>query len=140
MTIHCRSALVVLAAHEFSSLVEFYTQLLSKEPALRSSGYVEFHLAGLRLGIFEPKAKLQKEFPSVQGRSSLCFEVTDLDAAIAHLQALGYPPTSTIQTASHGREIYACDPANNRLILYEPAKKLAHLDDLYASNDDFESY
>lgn len=139
MTLHCRSALVVLAAHKFNSLVEFYSQLLDQKPALKSPGYVEFHLPGLRLGIFEPKAKRQAEFPSVKGRASLCFEVIDLEAAIAHLKKLGCPPKGTIQTASHGREIYACDPANNRLILYEPAQ-VPQLDLYSATGDEAYDY
>ena len=43
----------------------------------------------------------------------------NLEAAIAHLDVLGYLPPGEIMTASHGREIYAYDPIGNRLILYE---------------------
>jgi hypothetical protein len=50
---------------------------------------------------------------------SLCVEVADLDAAIARLVAIGYPPPGDMLTASHGREIYAYDPDGNRLILHE---------------------
>jgi hypothetical protein len=39
--------------------------------------------------------------------------------AIATLTHLGYPPPGEIIEASHGREIYAYDPAKNRLILHQ---------------------
>jgi hypothetical protein len=45
--------------------------------------------------------------------------VENLEQAIAHLTSLGFPPASEILLASHGREIYACDPDGNRLILHE---------------------
>jgi hypothetical protein len=50
---------------------------------------------------------------------SLCLEVTDLENAIAHVTALGYPPPGEIITGSHGREIYAYDPDRNRLIIHQ---------------------
>jgi hypothetical protein len=50
---------------------------------------------------------------------SLCLEVSDLEDAIAHITALGFPPPGEILTASHGREIYAYDPDGNRLILHQ---------------------
>jgi hypothetical protein len=50
---------------------------------------------------------------------ALCLEVPNLEEAIAHLTSLGYPPTSTIITASHGREVYAADPDGNWLILHQ---------------------
>ena len=52
-------------------------------------------------------------------RMSLCLEVTDLPMAIAHLTDMGYPPPGEIIAASHGTEIYAYDPDNNRLILHQ---------------------
>ena len=57
---------------------------------------------------------------SEQSGLSLCLDVDDLDAAIAHLINLGYPPPGEIIVASHGREIYAYDPNGNRLILHQP--------------------
>jgi predicted enzyme related to lactoylglutathione lyase len=72
------------------------------------------------LGIFKPKENHRVEFEnSAQSGMSLCLEVDDLEKAIAHLTSIGYPPPGEITTASHGREIYAYDPANNRLILHQ---------------------
>lgn len=92
--------------------------------------YAEFELPGLRLGIFRPKEKegegevIQNSKLKIQNSlrergMGLCLEVEDLEAAIAHLTDLGYPPKGKILIASHGREIYAYDPEGNWLILYK---------------------
>ena len=47
----------------------------------------------------------------------------NLEQAIACLTNLGYTPPGEIIEASHGREIYAYDPAGNRLILHQGKKK-----------------
>ncbi len=133
MSLHHTAALLTLASANFASLVQFYRRLLTQEPAVyRPNVYAEFHLAGLRLGIFHPKqesepgskpAGPQFQPPSSQQHlnspMALCLEVTDLEAAIAHLTQLGYPPPGDILTASHGREIYAYDPDGNWLILHQ---------------------
>jgi predicted enzyme related to lactoylglutathione lyase len=102
-------------------LVRFYQHLLQQDPIVHVPNvYAEFQLAGLRLGIFQPKASHQAEFDhGSSGSMSLCFEVTDLESAIDRLAAIGYPVTREITVASHGREVYAYDPAGNRLILHE---------------------
>ncbi len=113
-------ALVTLATLDTEKMVFFYTHLLGQEPAAHIPHvYAEFQLPSLRLGIFRPKETNRQEFQN-QAKSgmSLCLEVRDLEGAIAHLTNLGYPP-SGILTASHGREIYAYDPAGNRLILHQ---------------------
>ena len=114
-------ALVTLAAIDLDTLVEFYSQLLTQEPKpFIPKVYAEFQLSGLRLGIFKPKENNDQEFAnSPHSGMSLCLEVEDLEEAIAHLTSLGYPPPGEVTTASHGREIYAYDPARNRLILHE---------------------
>jgi predicted enzyme related to lactoylglutathione lyase len=116
-----QAAFVTLAAANFEEIVEFYAQLLAIAPnPYRPGVYAEFSAAGLRLGIFKPKASHESEFlPQGSGSLSLCFEVTDLEGAIAHLSQLGYPPPGEIITASHGREIYAYDPLGNRLIFHQ---------------------
>ncbi|MBW4688433.1 MAG: VOC family protein [Komarekiella atlantica HA4396-MV6] len=114
-------AIATIAAINFEDLVSFYTKLLEQKPAtLIPNVYAEFHLASLRLGIFKPKKIHESEFGSiVESKISLCLEVSNLEDAIAHLTALGYPPPGNISIASHGREIYAYDPDGNRLILHQ---------------------
>jgi len=126
MSLKLTTAFLTLGTPNFVGLVAFYQQLLGQEPTqLRPQIYAEFQLPGLRLGIFRPKDALAivpvvlDESPA---RMSLCLEVEDLDQAIAHLSAIGYPPPGTIITASHGCEIYAYDPDGNQLILHEGKK------------------
>lgn len=114
-------ALVTLASDNFENLVQFYKQLLSLEPVIyRTEVYAEFHLVGLRLGIFCPSKKTPSPpIHSPQSRGmAICLEVDNLEAAIAHLSDLGFPPANGIMTASHGREVYAYDPDSNWLILH----------------------
>lgn len=121
------AAFLTLATLHFDRLVAFYQDLLAQAPTtLMPNVYAEFQLPGMRLGIFRPKAIA----PAPEGEDlpnphllcsgmSLCLEVANLESAIAHLTALGYPPPGTILTASHGREIYAFDPDGNWLILHQ---------------------
>jgi predicted enzyme related to lactoylglutathione lyase len=122
MPFSCNAAFLTLADETATDqLVDFYQQLLGQNPVVYTPGrYAEFHLPGLRLGIFHPRADHQSEFSAPSsGSMSLCLEVENLDMAIAHLTQIGYPPSGEIIHASHGREIYAADPAGNRLILHE---------------------
>ena len=114
-------ALVTIASVNWEKLVNFYTQLLEEQPSsLIPSVYAEFQLPGLTLGIFQPDKNHTWEFAtSAKSKISLCLEVSNLEAAIAHLTNLGYPPPGKISTPSHGREIYAYDPDGNRLILHQ---------------------
>ena len=119
--LRCRDACLTLASQDFNRLVDFYRQLLGNIPQpYRPEVYAEFQLPGMRLGIFNPKIDHAAEFVgATSGGLSLCLEVEDLESAISHLTCLGYPPPGVISTASHGREIYAYDPAGNRLILHQ---------------------
>ncbi|MCL1474170.1 VOC family protein [Argonema antarcticum] len=114
-------AFVTLATVEVEILIQFYTKLLGQEPKpYIPNVYAEYHLAGLRLGIFKPRNADEEEFNnSSPNGMSLCLEVRDLESAIAYFTSLGYPPPGEIISASHGREIYAYDPAGNRLILHQ---------------------
>ena len=115
------AALVTIASVDFDRVVKFYTQFLSLTPQPYLPGvYAEFTIAGLKLGIFCPKASNQSEFghPSQSGMS-LCLEVDSLEDSIDKLTQLGYPPLGQITAASHGREIYTYDPDGNRLILHQ---------------------
>jgi predicted enzyme related to lactoylglutathione lyase len=121
MALNCTDTLVTLAAQDLELIVDFYRQFLEQTPTNQIPGiYAEFQLPGVRLGIFKPKASNREEFSnSAQSGMSLCLEVKDLEAAIAHLTTIGYPPPGEIATASHGKEIYAYDPEGNRIILHQ---------------------
>jgi len=112
---------VALATANLDCATQFYRQLFGKSPVIEQVGvYAEFHLPGLRLGIFTPRSDHASQFaPVATAPFSLCLEVPDLEAAIAQLHHLGYPPPGAILTAGHGREIYAYDPDGNRLILHQ---------------------
>lgn len=115
------AAFVAIAAVEFSTVVSFYQKLLGQLPRpFEKNRYAEFHLSGLRLGIFRPQPSHQSEFMGhSSGPISLCLEVGDLEQAIAHTFASGGTCADYITSASHGREVYAYDPAGNRIILHE---------------------
>jgi len=106
-------------------VIAFYQAFLAQRPQpYVPQVYGEFQLPGLCLGLFQVRATDRPEFEQVgTGRLSLTLMVDDLEGAIAHLQALGYPPPGPIITASHGREVYAYDPQGNRLILYTPTSR-----------------
>jgi hypothetical protein len=112
---------VALADLDGHTLKKFYQALLEQEPVVDIPDvYAEFALAGLRIGLFNPSNAHQTEFESPSsGSLSLCIEVENIEEAIAHLANLGYPPPGVIQHTSHGREIYAYDPQQNRIILHE---------------------
>lgn len=114
------SVFVALADGAEERLVKFYHALFGEPIAYVPNRYAEFQLVGLRLGIFQPSEAHRAEFSSPSsGSMSLCIEVQQLEAAIDRLAELGHAPNGKIVTASHGREIYAYDPAGNRLILHE---------------------
>ncbi|MGF1523302.1 MAG: VOC family protein [Leptolyngbyaceae cyanobacterium] len=116
-----KEAFVTLATYQLDITMAFYKGLLGSDPQIYLPDiYAEFLLPGLKLGIFQPKPENDCEFVAHNhGMLSLCFEVENLEAAIAHLTALGYAPPGQPITASHGREVYAYDPDGNRLILHQ---------------------
>lgn len=117
-----KTAWLTIGTNKFTEVVTFYRLVLQQEPKPWSQErYAEFHLPGLRLGIFRPQADHQAEFAqSDQSGFSLCLEVEDLEMAIAKFQQGNlYVNVSQIRTASHGREIYVYDPAGNRIILHQ---------------------
>lgn len=120
MKFNYSNVFVTISTDEIKLLVNFYSQLFQKQPTVyQPSMYAEFQLENFRLGIFQPKVKHQSEFANFKSSMSLCLEVEDLEQAIAYISEMGYPPTAKIIEASHGREIYAYDPAGNRLILHQ---------------------
>lgn len=114
-------AFVTLATVRLMLLAEFYQQFLGQVPSpLLSQQYAEFKLPGLRLALFAPQTGHRTEFDQPhRSAMSLCLEVVSLEAAIARLTTMGYPPPGKIITASHGQEIYAYDPDGNRIILHQ---------------------
>jgi predicted enzyme related to lactoylglutathione lyase len=116
-----RSSLVTIATTSFDEVVDFYRQFLDREPvSYRDRVYAEFTAGGLRLGIFYPHRSHLPEFEhSHLAKMSICWEVSDLEAALDRLRKMGYQPPGEIINASHGREIYAYDPDGNRMIIHE---------------------
>ncbi|MBD2246234.1 VOC family protein [Nostoc sp. FACHB-888] len=125
MVFQYTNAFVTIASVNCDNLVNFYTKLLEQKPViLIPNVYAEFNLLSMRLGIFKPKNTNESEFKAnAKSKISLCLEVSNLEDAIAHLTALGYPPPGNISIASHGREIYAYDPDGNRLILHQATEE-----------------
>jgi catechol 2,3-dioxygenase-like lactoylglutathione lyase family enzyme len=121
MVFQYTDAFVTIATTDIENIVLFYTSFLGEKPIkVIPNVYGEFQLIGVKLGIFQPKKTNESEFiNSLKSKISLCLEVSNLEDAIAHLTALGYPPPGEITTASHGREIYAYDPDGNRIILHQ---------------------
>lgn len=116
--IQIKETFVTIAGENLDSLVEFYQGLLGQAPqSYAPQRYAEFKLPGLKLALFKPKDA--QEFIASAGAMSLCLEVEDLEGAIATLTKLGHQPPGDIICASHGQEIYAYDPAGNRLILHQ---------------------
>jgi hypothetical protein len=117
----CSEAFVALATENVTELTKFYEALLNSPPRVfRAEAYAEFDLAGLKLGLFQPKREGTTEFSSPRPAAmSLCLEVENMTTAIAHLVKLGYPPQSPVLAASHGLETYVYDPDGNRLILHQ---------------------
>ncbi len=112
---------VTIATQDLDRIVHFYHSILERPPHPQiPQVYAEFRLPGFKLAIFCPKIPAcQSPRSAPEAGISLCFEVADLEAAIARLTRLGYPPTGEIMLASHGREIYAHDPDGNSLILHQ---------------------
>ncbi|WP_375474515.1 VOC family protein [uncultured Nostoc sp.] len=134
MVFQYTNAFVTIASVNCENLVNFYSRLLGQKPViLIPNVYAEFNLVSMRLGIFKPKNTNESEFEAMsddkplsfypKSKISLCLEVSNLEDAIAHLTALGYPPPGDISIADHGREIYAYDPDGNRLILHQAPKE-----------------
>ena len=121
MSFNYTDAFLTIATPNLEKAISFYSKLLNREPKpYIPHVYAEFKLKSLRLAIFKPKEDNEAEFnDSRHSGMSICVEVEDLTAAIQHLTEMGYSPEGDIKEASHGREIYAYDPMNNRLILHQ---------------------
>ena len=121
MTIKYTDAFITIATTDLEKAIAFYHKLLDRQPQpYIPNVYAEFNLKSLRLGIFKPKVDNLAEFSNSRHSGlSICLEVEDLEATIEHLKEMGYPASGDIKVASHGKEIYAYDPMDNRLILHQ---------------------
>jgi predicted enzyme related to lactoylglutathione lyase len=124
MTVPCTEVFAAIGANDYSATVDFYRRLFGREPDERSRDiYVAFHLPGLHLGIFEPRASNRPEFLNpADGHSSLnlVLRVPHVEQARTELAALNpVRPPGPIQPTNYGREFYAYDPEGNRLIVVE---------------------
>ncbi|MBT9312870.1 VOC family protein [Leptothoe kymatousa] len=118
--LNIQTAFITLAAENLSEVVAFYQAFFQQAPTShRPNRYAEFSLPGCKLALFQPSSNHRAEFAGGAASMSICLEVDDLAGAIATLTNVGYPPPGEIIHASHGQEIYAYDPAGNRLILHQ---------------------
>ncbi|MGB2925553.1 MAG: glyoxalase [Limnothrix sp.] len=114
---------ITIGAEPWQPVVNFYQQLFQLEPSpCVANRYAEFKIGALRLGIFKPSENHQAEFQGCSGSLSFCVEVENLEEAIAAVKQAKGTVAAEIVQASHGRECYAYDPAENRLILHESPK------------------
>lgn len=114
-----QKGLIALGAAHFEEVIQFYEKLFGTKPAdAIGQSYVEFNVAGLRLGIFKPREHNVEKFEnkSREGHGlSICFQLQNLDELIAECRAKGFEITDPIPT-KHGREAFLYDPQHNRLI------------------------
>ena len=119
MNFNYSDVFVAISSSNIQVLTDFYSQFLQQTPDIyRPAVYTEFRLEKLRIGIFKPKLERQPEFENSNSAMSLCFEVEDINMAIATLEKLGASSGKIIE-ASHGKEVYAYDPEGNRLIIHQ---------------------
>jgi predicted enzyme related to lactoylglutathione lyase len=117
------AALVTIAALDFDRLLAFYSVLLQQAPQpYQPNVYGGFKVAGIDLGIFQPKAGNQEFASQTAGAVSLCLSVDNLEKALEHLANNGYTQNPIVLNASHGRECYIYDPDGNRIILHQGQK------------------
>lgn len=114
-----QKGLIALGAARFEEVVAFYEKLFGTKPidAIGQS-YVEFDIAGLRIGIFKPRETNLEKFENKDRDGhglSICFQLQHLDDLIAECRAKGFDIGDPI-TTRHGREAFLYDPQHNRLI------------------------
>ncbi len=115
------NAFLTLATNQWQRAVDFYGHLLAQSPqAVQPNRFAAFDLQGLRLAIYCPKVEEKILLPTYPALS-ICLQVPSLAQSLIHLQNLNLDP-GTVQTSSHGREVYLYDPDGNRIIIYEPLR------------------
>ncbi|EFH79847.1 VOC family protein [Ktedonobacter racemifer] len=111
---------LAIAAINFNEMKEFYSKILQEEPIRHIKDvYVEFQLPELRIGLFKPRPDNRPEFMhDTRSTASIVLEVIDINDAANHFRSVGCSPGKIIDTF-HGKEFYAYDPAQNRLIVHQ---------------------
>ena len=123
MSIDYTEVFVAIGSENFDKTVAFYVAVLGREPDERTRDiHVAFHLPGLRLAVFKPRAAHTAFFrnpPDRHSGLSLVLRVPNVERAAAELTRLGAPSPSPVIETSLGREVYGYDPDGNRLILVQ---------------------
>lgn len=111
---------LAIAAINFNEMKEFYSKILQEEPIRHIKDvYVEFQLPELRIGLFKPRPDNRPEFMhDTRSTASIVLEVIDINDAANHFRSVGCTPGKIVDTF-HGKEFYAYDPAQNRLIVHQ---------------------
>jgi predicted enzyme related to lactoylglutathione lyase len=111
---------IAIAAINFDEMQQFYTTILQQEPTSRIRDvFVEYQLPELRLDLFKPREANRPEFQqNTRSTLNIVLEVRDIEAAAKHFASVGCQPGKIID-AFHGKEFYAYDPAQNRLIVHQ---------------------
>jgi catechol 2,3-dioxygenase-like lactoylglutathione lyase family enzyme len=121
MSIDFTEAFVAIGSENFDKAVGFYAAILGRQPDEQTRDiHVAFHLPGLRLALFKPRAThtaLFRNPPDRRSGLSLVLRVPNVEQARAELIRLGAPEPSPVIETSLGREVYGYDPDGNRLIL-----------------------
>ena len=111
---------IAIAAINFEEMQQFYTSILQQEPASRIRDVlVEYQLPELRLALFKPHEADRPEFQcNTCSTMNIVLEVRDIEAAAKHFASVGCQPGKIVD-AFHGKQFYAYDPAQNRLIVHQ---------------------
>jgi hypothetical protein len=112
---------IAIAAINFEEMEQFYTSILQQKPKIRIRDvFVEYHLPELRLDLFRPREKNHPEFQhNTRSTLNIVLEVRDVEAVAKHFTSVGCQP-GEIWDTFHGKEFYAYDPVDNRLIVHQP--------------------
>jgi len=118
MLLGLRSAIV--PAPDIAAAKAWYGKVLGVEPYFDQPSYVGFAVGGFELGL------LQRATPSTDGVEVL-WAVADIDAAFAHLIALGATPLDAVADVGGDIQVAAVrDPFGNRLgLIHNPHFKSA---------------
>ena len=119
---------VCVKTHDLKAAEEFYVGVLGLEKTFdfnRASGCMGFYLsAGGRtyVEVFtDPKAPL----PVFGQFDHFCFEVTNIDAAIAHIRSKGVEVTNKKYGVDDTWQAWLADPSGTRIELFEYTPKSA---------------